>query len=274
MTRKVFLPVAALAVVGGLIYGTQEPDSPPKAVFLDVGQGDCTAITWRGEAILIDTGPTVARGWRRLLKRYGIRTVRAIFLTHPDRDHITGTGSLLREYPSAELYVRDAFRVHGEMAAYLREWGVGLTDVKWISAEGTREWGPWRLEFWLPEAPDSSPDNDRSLVISARIRDRSVWISGDLGISGEMRLLGRVASVGPAQIVKAGHHGSASSLSSQWLEALRPEFVVFSSGRENPYGHPHPAPIRRAEAVNATVYRTDRDGTVWFTWDGERFRPR
>lgn len=274
MKRSVFVPLAGFALAAGFWYGLQQPTSSAKVVFFDVGQGDCTALTWGDEALIIDTGPSEARSWRRLLKRYGVRSVRGIFLTHPDRDHITGTGTLRRDFPNAPVYIRSEFRVHGDMVASLREWGIPLHEVRWIGAEGMREWGPWRLRFWLPQAPDSSPDNERSLVISATLRERSVWMTGDLGMSGEMNLLARIPSPAPAQIVKAGHHGSAASLSTAWLDAFRPEFVVFSCGRDNPYRHPHPAAIGRAEDAGATIRRTDQDGTVWFEWDGDKFRPR
>jgi competence protein ComEC len=69
-------------------------------------------------------------------------------------------------------------------------------------------------------------------------------------------------------VLKAGHHGSATSSTTQFVEALNPAAVIFSAGRANRFGHPHPGVLRRFEAMGAAVFRTDHDGAVFVETDG------
>jgi beta-lactamase superfamily II metal-dependent hydrolase len=73
-----------------------------------------------------------------------------------------------------------------------------------------------------------------------------------------------------AVVLKAGHHGANTSSGTEFLQAVAPRIVIVSAGRDNPYGHPHPAMIARAEAVGAAVLRTEELGTLELESDGSR----
>ena len=109
--------------------------------------------------------------------------------------------------------------------------------------------------------------NDDSVVIDVRLGDVSVVLPGDISADVEQSL---ATDLPPARhrVLKAAHHGSATSTSDLWLESLRPDVVVFSCGRENRYGHPAPAVLRRVRDRGATVFRTDEDGQVVVETDG------
>ncbi len=132
------------------------------------------------------------------------------------------------------------------------------------------------MRVWHPPPPDWERQrvrNDDSVVIEVRFGDVSVVLPGDISAEVERAL---AAEIPPARhrVLKAAHHGSATSTSDAWLEALRPEVVVFSCGRENRYGHPAPAVLRRVLDRGATVFRTDEDGQVVVETDGKALRVR
>jgi competence protein ComEC len=93
--------------------------------------------------------------------------------------------------------------------------------------------------------------------------------TGDAGVPVERRLAGRVGDV---DVLKIGHHGSASATSAAWLDELRPEEAVISVGARNRYGHPAPGVLERLASRAVHVYRTDRLGTITLASDGQRVR--
>ena len=94
-------------------------------------------------------------------------------------------------------------------------------------------------------------------------------LPGDIGQAIERDLAARLSPAG-FRILKAAHHGSATSTSDAWLDALRPAIAVVSCGRDNPFGHPAPAVMRRLRERDVEVFRTDQDGAITIETDGER----
>ncbi len=130
------------------------------------------------------------------------------------------------------------------------------------------------VRVWHPPPPDWERQrvrNDDSVVIEVRYGDVSIVLPGDISAEVERSL---AAEIPPARhrVLKAAHHGSATSTSDVWLDALRPDVVVFSCGRENRYGHPAPAVLRRVRDRGAKVFRTDQDGQVVVETDGKALR--
>jgi competence protein ComEC len=113
--------------------------------------------------------------------------------------------------------------------------------------------------------------NDDSIVIEARFGDVSFVLPGDVGAGVEERLASRLSDA-PLRVLKAAHHGSATSSGAAWLAASRPAAVIFSCGRGNRYGHPHPSVLARVQETGADVFRTDQDGAVTVTTDGRQVR--
>jgi competence protein ComEC len=104
-------------------------------------------------------------------------------------------------------------------------------------------------------------------VLEIRLGIVSIVLAGDIGREGERTIVPRLEP-GRLTILKAGHHGSATSSTAEFLDALRPAVVIFSAGRDNRFGHPHPDVLRRFAAMGTAIFRTDRDGTVMMETDG------
>jgi competence protein ComEC len=109
--------------------------------------------------------------------------------------------------------------------------------------------------------------NDDSEVLEIRYGGVSFVFTGDIGREVEREIAGSFEPA-PIRILKVPHHGSGTSSSMEFLEALHPNIAVISAGRGNPFGHPVRAVLARYAAVGATIFRTDQDGAVMVDTDG------
>jgi competence protein ComEC len=129
------------------------------------------------------------------------------------------------------------------------------------------------LEVLHPPAdfhPGGGVSNDDSLVVRLTFRQGTLLLTGDLEREGERFLL---ASRAPLQsdLLKVAHHGSSTSSSGAFLDAVGPSTAVISAGEGNPFRHPSEQTLRRLGERDVRVLRTDRDGAVRLSWDGRRW---
>ena len=115
--------------------------------------------------------------------------------------------------------------------------------------------------------------NDDSIVLELRWRDVSFVFTGDIGSAVERTLQHEFASA-PLRILKVPHHGSLTSSTPDFVRALRPQVAVFSAGRSNHFGHPSPIVVQRYEQAGSRIVRTDREGEIEISTDGESFDTR
>ena len=111
--------------------------------------------------------------------------------------------------------------------------------------------------------PGESDDNDKSVVLMAKIHGKKFLFTGDAGHVVEENLLNDGINV-DCDVLKAAHHGSRNSTSAEFVKAASPEYAVISAGASNQYGHPHDEVIDILEAEKVKIYRTDRRGDVTF----------
>ena len=246
---------------------------------LDVGQGDAIAIrSPAGRWILVDAGRAWASGDAgrstvipHLRRRGG--PLAMLVLTHPHADHIGGAASVLRALRPAE--VRDA--------AFVKQSSGYLALLRTAQSVGTR----WQrvqpgeevvvdgvtLEFLAPDSAwTASLDdpNEASTVVRMRYGEVSVLLTGDAEEREEAWLLDHSAERLASDVLKVGHHGSATSTSPAFLSAVGPRLALVSVGAGNAYRHPSADVMRRLTDHGATVLRTDQLGTVILRIDGRR----
>ena len=240
--------------------------------FLDVGQGDCTLLRTQEGDILIDAGPEYAQD--RLcarLRAMGVKRLALAIFTHLDEDHIGGADGVLQSFEVGEVWINGGEETHESANALygaIQENGASLRIVR---AGDKMDLGGVRLMVLAPMTSTVQDGNEGSLVIRVNCGKVAALFTGDVGEKMEKAL---VSAYGAAQLscqlYKAGHHGSYTSGSKDFLAAVSPEYAVVSSGVGNSFGHPHGTALERLEAAGATVYRTDLFGDIFFVTDGER----
>jgi competence protein ComEC len=251
--RHPSLGMAILLVTLGL---RARPCDRTVITFLDVGQGDAIVVQHGdGRVDLVDAG-TAWSGTATWLRREGLYRIDQLVLTHPDRDHAGGTVEILRSLRvgallTPHLDAEEPPRLAAEAA------GVPIDT-------GTS----WRL--W-PFEPISEADNATSAVVQVETAVGSVLLTGDIDREVEQILS---PLLGPVDVLKLAHHGSASSTSAELLEAIRPRLAVAQVGWNNRYGHPSPWVRRRLAEAGAPLLRTDLHGTVQVALDPTGVRVR
>jgi len=134
--------------------------------------------------------------------------------------------------------------------------------------------GEVEIRILHPPEPDWERQrvrNDDSVVVELRYREVSILLPGDIGREVEASLIPSLA-LAPTVILKAPHHGSATSSSAAFLDAARPRVVVFSAGRNNRFAHPAPPVVERYAARGIEIFNTAKDGAVFVETDGRSVR--
>ncbi len=257
--HKLAALIAAAAVAG--IVAEQSLAPPSRLVFLSVGQGDCVVFQHAGHNVVIDAGWSGNRRFIDDLRRQRVGRIDLLLLTHPDRDHIGGVEAMTAAIQVRQIGIPDHFRQHEALQTELA--ALGVSDrVVWIKRGASLNFGTARLDFDFAEWEPGNEDNNGSLWVRIQAGAATALLSGDAEFSAERQVLAR--QEWRAQVLKAGHHGSAYSTGDDLLAEADPEAVVVSCGARNPYGHPTPEVLKRIEASGAEVYRTDRQGHIIF----------
>ncbi len=253
---------------------------------LDVGNAASTLVVFPdGKTLLIDGGGSYSSSWdvgRNLilpaLLTLRVRKIDLMILTHPHPDHLNGLVGLLEELPvgevwegwrtfPSEMYHRFRKEIHdrGILRRYI---GAGKM---------TRSLGETRIEVLRvtedPGKTDHSAVNNGSLIVKIGLRRFSFLDMADLEVEGEDALIRRYRSELKATVLEVGHHGSRTSSQATFLDVVRPEAAVISVGAYNRFGHPAAEVLGRLcyIAPKKRIDRTDRDGMIGITTDGERF---
>jgi len=240
-----------------------------QAIFLDVGQADCILLKTADHALLIDAGNTgqdnLILGY---LATYGIKRLDYIVATHPHADHIGAMASVIRAMDSVGAIVMpDAInttRSFENMLDAIEEKGVPIT----IASSGkVITMGDMYIQILAPNSDGYADLNDFSIVLRIEF-GRSVFLfTGDADTKSENEQLASGLSL-RADVLKVGHHGSRTSSTQRYLDAVAPQYAVISCGHGNTYGHPHSEAMARLTGTGAAVYRTDINGTIVFTTNG------
>ena len=276
-------PAAAAAVAAALLVWL--PLRPDRAGLvelhmIDVGQGDAIALrTPHGHWVLFDAG----RAWRGgdagrasvipYLGRHGGGPLDLFVLSHPHTDHVGGAASVLHAL-HPRTYVDAGFA--GGAEAYRASLDAARAEhVHWVRAHpGDRtEVDGVTLTFLAPDSVWTSrlvDPNLASVVTVARYGSVRMLLMGDAERPEEEWLLDHAAAALHADILKVGHHGSGTSSSEEFLDAVQPRLALVSVGAGNSYHLPTPAVMRRLAGRGVQVLRTDRLGTIVARTDGER----
>ena len=241
--------------------------------FLDIGQGDAIFIEApSGNQLLLDGGPD-----KKILSRLGDvmpwydRSIDMLALSHPHADHLVGLLAVLDRYAvgaavdSGTQYDTTDYRSWREMLLQKK-----ISETALHAGDRIDMGDGVTLDALLPNKDVSkATPHEGMLVLQLRYGSTTVMLTGDMEENLESELVfandGGLAS----DVLKVGHHGSRTSTSLQFLDAVHPKYAVVSVGAGNKYGHPNSEVMGRLAGEGISTFRTDKDGTVTLRSDGE-----
>lgn len=230
--------------------------------FFDVGQGDAALVGCDGHYMLIDGGDADSSSkMYSALQSNNITTLDIVVASHAHSDHVGGLAGALN-YATADLilcpvttYDSDAFV---DFAKYAGE-------ITVPSVNDTYTLGDAKIQ--ILGVNGGLETNDTSIILSIEHGENRFIFTGDAEREAEQAVLDDCANL-EADVLKIGHHGSDTSTSYMWLDAILPEYAVISCGANNSYGHPTDAVLSRLHDAETAVYRTDLHGDITFISDG------
>ena len=245
---------------------------------VDVGQGDATLLLDSGHAVLIDTGTRDYAEHLAAYTHFYAGRIDILFLTHDHADHCGSAEKILTDFRVGTLVIPDA----GDWDRIVEVAMENRTRVIRYTPEDagmTLSAGEITCTVLGPAAFVEDNGNNNSLIVRAELRvDEnvcSVLLTGDAEAEEEAAVLAAsYAAALRADILKIGHHGSASSTSLPFFYMVDPRVCTISCGNGNEYGHPHNETIALLESAGVPYCRTDLEGTIALDFDGEKITKR
>lgn len=236
--------------------------------FIDVGQADsCLIVTANNDAILIDAGEDRdAEAIIEVISKYDIPDIDLMVLTHPHADHIGGAQTILETYMVKEVMMSSypaTSKLFNNLVATLETLDLTVTQAT-VGLE--KEIDDVDLTV---VGVDSIPkdNNNSSVVMKVTYGTVDMVFTGDAEEQAEEVILQNGFDLN-AEVLKVGHHGSETSSSEPFIDAVNPKIAVISCGTGNKYGHPNQITLDKLSNRNIQTYRTDLLGTITLTIDG------
>jgi competence protein ComEC len=273
LRKSKILLFCLIMLLGTLItvHATPVSVSPLKIHYIDVGQADCIFIqTPNHHNLLIDAGKNEdADKILSYLHNQKIKLIDILVATHPHEDHIGSMAAIINKYNVGQLYMP---KISTNTETF-------LNLLKTIKAKGltinTAQAGCFLnidpslvIEMLAPNNSKYEDLNDYSAVIKIVYNQTSFLFTGDASRVSEKEMLKLKYDL-KADVLKVGHHGSNTSTTGRFLQAVSPKYAVISVGANNDYGHPGQYTLSRLMNAGIKVYRTDLNGTVTAISDGQ-----
>jgi competence protein ComEC len=240
------------------------PARPPPGqawfTLLDVGQGLAAVVETAGHVLVFDAGPATGAGFDAgsavvvpFLRHYGIHTVDTLIVSHGDMDHRGGVPAVLRQTEVKRLLTSVPEKIHRRRGR-----------VESCTAGQNWQWDGVRFEILYPLTDQPYRGNDASCVLRVQTKRQVVLLPGDIEQRSERLLLEKQAALLPSDILVAPHHGSNTSSTAAFLQAVHPDYALFAVGYHNRYGFPKPGVVARYAQEGAQRLDSADNGAITF----------
>lgn len=277
--KKIISSIIGIIVVllGGyfgidLTQGSKVPkDSELMISYMDVGQGDAAYIKVNGNDILIDAGPrSNCKELLEQLKAKNIDDFELVIATHPHEDHIGGMVDVFKEYEVKAFYspkITHTTKTYENLVKAVKDEGLKTKELKGGMVIDLGEGA--KFEVFTPQKSEYEELNHYSPIMKLSFGDTSYLFTGDAEKLAEEEALAKYKTSLDSDVIKFGHHGSSSSSSNAFIEAVSPKYGIISCAKDNKYGHPHRETLDIIKKYNIKTFRTDTDGEIILTSDGK-----
>lgn len=222
-----------------------------------------------GQNMLVDAGENIY-GSRVIeyLEAQGVERLDVVVASHTHSDHIGGMDAVIDHFPVGAIYMPEitqntkSFR---DVLISVQRAGLKVTSAK---AGVTVPLDGVECRLLAPVKEYYQELNDYSVVVRLAFGRHAFLLTGDAGNIPESDILGTKADL-QATVLKVGHHGSYSSSSTRFLNAVGARYGVIMLGKDNDYGYPHDSALQRLNRTGMQIYRTDQNGSIVFSTDGQ-----
>lgn len=278
---RTYLPIRAiLEAFGALVEwdGATETvmiqqskdDKSMKVHFIDVGQGDAIFVDYGEYELLIDAGDNeYGDDVVAYIYPYVDDAIEMVIATHAHADHIGGLDDVFKAYSIDTLLTSGSTSTSVTWKDFQNEFLSAPHCVRVTDANMMIPFGSDAMINVLDPGDDFSNENNNSVIITLQYEDTIIGFMGDLESDAEANILNKMGDI---DVLKAGHHGSATASSVEFLAATAPEVVIVSAGIGNTYGHPHLETMERFSTIGAVVYGTFKSGTIVMTANDNSYR--
>ena len=236
-----------------------------KVYYLDVGQADAMLIDSGGEYMVIDggnnsDGPLLVKYFNEL----GIKKINYVVGTHAHEDHIGGLDDIITNFDIGTVYIPDAITTTKTFEDLLNSIDKKNMKYKVPKIDSTFELGDAIVKV-IYTGTDTTDLNATSIILKLTYGNNSFLFTGDTTSTIEKQILDKDIE---ADVLKVAHHGSKYSSSAHFLKKVNPKYAVIPCGEDNSYDHPNSITLKKLERMDVKIYRTDKNGTVIATSDG------
>lgn len=241
-------------------------NSSLRIYFIDVGQADCILINNNGEYALIDAGNNEdGKKLVNYLNDLGVHNFKYVIGTHAHEDHIGGMDDIIKNFSIEHFYMPDVItttKTFEDVLDALEEKKI-VFEVPEVDSTFSLAESKFQVIYI---GKDKTDLNDSSIVLKMFFKNTSYLFMGDATNKVEKEILNKDLK---SDVLKVGHHGSQYSSHAQFLKEVSPKYAIIQVGKNNSYSHPKDVTIKKLEAIGAKIYRTDNDGTIILSSDGE-----
>nr|WP_289038016.1 MBL fold metallo-hydrolase [uncultured Allobacillus sp.] len=241
--------------------------------YIDVGQGDATLLrAVEGEEtynLLIDAGDWTGDEVVSYLLAQSVESLDVVIGTHIHADHIGQLDEVIQNFPVEEVWMTGNVHTTGAFENVLT--AIEQSDASYVEPRSGEEFeiGPFLVEVYHPTEL-SGDFNDDSISTRVTYGDVRFLFTGDAEAGAEDEMLAAGFDLN-ADIFQLGHHGSSTSNTPAFVQAVNPDVAIYSAGLDNDYGHPHYETVELMKEMGIDLYGTDAHGTIVVESDGERF---
>lgn len=270
-----WLALVLVAILTGCVNYSKDTEKQPvegtlQVHYIDVGQGDSILLIQGEHSMLIDAGDNnCGTRVQSYLQANSIDRLDYVIGTHPDSDHIGGLDVIIYKFTCNQILMPDCSKdtkTYEDVLASAKEKNYKITSPV---AGDTFMLGQAEIQVLSPIANANYGEdaNNNSIAVKVTYGNHSFLFTGDCEEAAEADMLNSGFDL-QADVMKAGHHGSDTSNSREFLEAVNPKVCVISCGEGNDYGHPRAEVLNNLRDLGVEVYRTDEQGTIVAVSDG------